>query len=178
MTKSINKNIDRIATILLAQSDCQSNDLVALIGKGNESSNHQALVAWLTARFENIDTIELTIQEAATKLTDYLQEQYSNHFQRCIATMPDAHAVLPAHSLTANECRSLSRAIYHQLSTTISKSVLDAAIYLMGSTHADPLECIYEWVQLKRLTYTYYPSELTSPLTLAFSEELESVALS
>ncbi|GAA4102668.1 hypothetical protein [Zhongshania borealis] len=78
MTKSnIDKNIDRIATVLLAQGNCQSNDLVALIGKGNESNNHQALVSWLAARFENIDTAGLTTQEAATKLTDHLQEQYS-----------------------------------------------------------------------------------------------------
>ena len=104
MTKSINKNINRIATILLAQSDSQSNDLVALIGKGNESSNHQALVAWLTARFEIVDTTGLTIQEGATKLRDYLQGEYSNHYQRCIATMPDAHAVLTEPALTANEC--------------------------------------------------------------------------
>ena len=110
MTKSnIDKNIDRIATVLLAQSGCQSNDLVALIGKGNEASNHQALVSWLAARFENIDTVELTTQEAATKLTDHLQEQYSNRVQRCTGAMPNAHSVLPVHSLTSNECQSLSR---------------------------------------------------------------------
>ena len=74
---NIDKNIDRIATVLLAQSGCQSNDLVALIGTGKEADNHQALVAWLAARFENIDTAALTTQEAATKLTDHLQEQYS-----------------------------------------------------------------------------------------------------
>lgn len=174
MTKSnIDKNIDRIATVLLAQSGCQSNDLVALIGKGNESSNHQALVSWLAARFENIDTDALTTQEAATTLTDYLQVQHSLPTTRGTCGMPDTHSVLPVHSLTVNECRCLSRAIYHQLSTTIDKSVLDAAICLGESTHADPIECIYEWVQQKHPTYTFYPAELARILAQTFSEELE-----
>jgi len=170
---NIDKNIDRIATVLLAQSGCQSNDLVALIGKGNEASNHQALVSWLAARFENIDTVELTIQEAVTKLTDHLQEQYSLRAQRCTGGMLDVHSVLPEHSLTVNECRSLSRAIYHQLSTTAHKSVLDAAICLGESAHTDPIECIYEWVQQKHPTYIFYPAELTLSLTHAFSNALE-----
>ncbi|MBQ0760449.1 MAG: hypothetical protein KBT72_12405 [Zhongshania sp.] len=174
MTKSnIDKNIDRIATVLLAQSGCQSNDLVALIGNGNEASNHQALVSWLAARFENIDTVELTTQEAATKLTDYLQEQYSLSAKRCTAGMPDARSVLPAHYLTVNECRGLSRAIYHQLSRTINKSILDAAICLGESAEADPVDCIYEWVQQKHLTYIFYPAELALPLAHAFANELE-----
>ncbi|MBW2941377.1 hypothetical protein [Zhongshania aquimaris] len=174
MTKSnIDKNIDRIATVLLAQSDCQSNDLVALIGKGNESSNHQALVSWLVARFEHIDTVELTAQEAATKLTGYLQEQYSLRDQKCTGGMLDVHSVLPEHSLTVNECRSLSRAIYNQLSTTVNKSILDMAICLGESAHADPIECIYEWVQQRRLTYTFYPAELALPLSHAFASTLE-----
>jgi hypothetical protein len=172
-TSNIDKNIDRVATVLLAQSGCQSNDLVALIGKGNESSNHQALVSWLAARFENIDTVELTTQDAATKLTDHLQEQYSLRAQRGTGGMPDTHSVLPVHSLTVNECRCLSRAIYHQLSTTINKSVLDAAICLGESAHADPIECIYEWVQQKHPTYIFYPAELTLSLTHAFSNALE-----
>ncbi|WP_269621517.1 hypothetical protein [Zhongshania sp. BJYM1] len=112
MTRSnIDKNIDRIATVLLAQSGCQSNDLVALIGKGNEASNHQALVSWLAARFENIDTVELTIQEAVTKLTDHLQEQYSLRAQRCTGGMLDVRKQWDGLLLTLAMRRQCARMV-------------------------------------------------------------------
>ncbi|MFT7405591.1 hypothetical protein [Zhongshania sp.] len=100
MTKSkINENIHHIATMLLTQSNSQVGNLGVLIGTGKETDNHQALVAWLGARFNNMYDVELTVQDAVTQLTDHLQEQNSHLVQKCIARIADAHSILPAHSL-------------------------------------------------------------------------------
>jgi hypothetical protein len=174
MTKSkIDENIHHIATMLLTQNNSQVGNLGALIGTGKETDNHQALVAWLGARFNNMYDVELTVQDAVTQLTDHLQEQNSHLVQKCIARIADAHSILPAHSLSLNECRCLSHAMYRHLSATVDRSVLDAVICLGKSTQADPIECICEWIQQQQPIYTFHPSELTLPLTQAFANELE-----
>lgn len=160
--------ITSIAMHIQLKINLQFNDeLVCLIGTGQENTNTQALCNWLQGLW-GLDNYprhpQDGLKQATQLLHNTLQAMYEQIYYREAGPLPETHTLLPAQSLSNLEKTRMARGIYHILTHTSHSAFLNSGIAILTGETNNPVQAIAAWVSGKSLTYTFYPSELTVPL--------------
>jgi len=90
--------------------------------------------------------------------------------------LPIQHSFIPTKTLTNRELRCIARAIYLLILNEGSKPYLDALIEVVQEGDGNPIEKITAWAFSQTQIYTYFPSELTLPLTQRFMRKLRQAS--
>lgn len=156
-------------------STCYSDDLVAILGVGRESTNEEAVQSWLIARFTTTDIgpTETFMEHASEVLMRHLNDVRLEVAVGGISELPRQQGLVPAKVLTDRELRCIARAIYLLILGEGTKPYLDALIELVLDSDGNPIDRIAAWVLSQTQAYTYFPSELTLPLAQRLMQKLK-----
>ena len=173
LTKETARSLAKVINNSL--STYYSDDLVAILGTGRETSNELAVQSWLMSRFANIEVgrKELLVEYASEALMQHLNDLKLEVAIGGKAELQAQQYFIPAKALTNLELRCIARAIYLLISNEQSKSYLDALIELVLEGDGNITEKITAWVSSQAQVYTYFPSELTLPLAQRLMQNLK-----
>jgi hypothetical protein len=163
LTKETARSLAKVINNSL--STYYSDDLVAILGTGRESSNEQAVQSWLMSRFANIEVGSTdTLMEYASEVL----KQHLNDLRLEVAIggnseLPIYQSFIPAKALTNRELRCIAGSIYLLILNEGSKPYLDPLVELVLQGDGNTVEKIASWVLTHTQIYTYFPSELTLP---------------
>jgi hypothetical protein len=168
LAKVINNNL----------STCYSDDLVAILGTGRESTNEQAIWSWLMSRFANIEVrrTEVLMEYASEVLNQHLNDLRLEVAIGGNSELPIQQSFIPAKALTNRELRCIAGSIYLLILNEGSKPYLDALIELVLEGDGNTIEKIAAWVFTHTKIYTYFPSELTLPLAQRLMHKLKQAS--
>lgn len=176
LTKETARSLAKVINNSL--STCYSDDLVAILGTGRESSNEQAVRSWLMSRFANIEVgrIEMLMEYASEVLIQHLNDLRLEVAIGGNSELPIQQSFIPAKALTNRELRCIAGGIYLLILNEGSKPYLDALIELVLEGDGNTIEKIAAWVFTHTQIYTYFPSELTLPLAQRLMHKLKQAS--
>ncbi len=179
MSTLTHDNVRALAAILSRRlSTRYSDDLVAVLGIGYESSNEAAILSWLLACFEPTEyasTGEFALA-AADRLALHLDDIRAEATRRVDGDVPAPNLDLPSHALSDLELRCIARAIYLLIVTPESEDYMGELICFVLDTPGNSVEKIVRWIRTQSLGYTFYPTELTIPLAQRLMHKLHREA--
>lgn len=155
-----------------------SDDLVAILGTGRETSNEQAVQSWLMSRFANIEVgrTDILVEYASEVLMQHLNDLRLEVAICGKSELPMQHSFIPTKALTNRERRCIARAIYLLILNEGSKPYLDALIEVVQEGDGNLIDKITAWAFSQTQIYTYFPSELTLPLAQRFMRKLRQAS--
>ena len=176
LTKETARSLAKVINNSL--STYYSDDLVAILGTGRETSNEQAVQSWLLSRFANIEVgrTDILVEYASRVLMQHLNDL---RLEVAIGGKPELliqQSFIPVKALTNRELRCIARAIYLLILNEGSKSYLDALIEVVQEGDGNPIEKITAWTFSQTQIYSYFPSELTLPLAQRFMRKLKQAS--
>jgi hypothetical protein len=172
LTKETARSLAKVISSRL--STFHSDDLVAILGVGRESSNEEAVESWLISRFAEIDISHVgTIMEHASEvLIQHLNDLRMEVASGYISELPLPLDFVQSKLITDQELRCIARAIYFLILGEAKKSYLDSLINLVLGGEGNAIDRIADWIASQGTVYTYFPSELTLPMAQRLMEEL------
>jgi hypothetical protein len=176
LTKETARSLAKVINNSL--STCYSDDLVAILGTGRESSNEQAVQSWLMSRFANIEVgrSEMLMDYASGVLNQHLNDLRLEVAIGSNSEIPIQQSFIPAKALTNRELRCVAGSIYLLILNEGSKPYLDALIELVLEGNGNTIEKIAAWVLTHTQIYNYFPSELTLPLAQRLMYKLKQAS--
>ncbi|MBU0539171.1 MAG: hypothetical protein KKF24_11780 [Gammaproteobacteria bacterium] len=172
LTKETARSLAKVISSRL--STFHSDDLVAILGVGRESSNEEAVESWLISRFAEIDIshVDTIMEHASEVLIQHLNDLRMEVAGGYISELPLPQVFVQSKLITDQELRCIARAIYFLVIGEGAKSYLDSLIYLVVGGEGNAIDRIAAWISTQGMVYTYFPSELTLPMAQRLMEEL------
>ncbi len=168
MSTLTNENAAALATMLSDRiSTKYSDDLVAVLGTGYESTNAAATLSWLLACLDPADysTAGEFALAATDRLNVHLDDVRSEATRRVNVEVTVQHPNLPSYALSEPERRLAAKAVYWLITSPESEDYMKALICFVLDGKGDAIERIARWIRSQSPLYTFYPTELTIPLS-------------
>lgn len=173
LTKETARSLAKVISSRL--STFHSDDMVAILGVGRESSNEEAVESWLISRFAEIDIshVDTIMEHVSEVLNQHLNDLRMEVAGGYIAELPQPLDFAQSKLITDQELRCIARAIYFLVIGESEQSYLDSLIYLVVGGEGNTIDRIAAWISTQGKVYTYLPSELTLPLAQRLVKKLK-----
>lgn len=181
MYSPINPKVEALAFMLAQHFQSPFPDgLVMRLGEGWEGNNIEAISSWRRANEEMTGTglfideskcdvhreksITDTIEEAANRLSQHLQDQVEQIWNRQPCPFPSPQPFMPLVKLTHTEGMKMAHALLEILAGGLPLTTLEHHCLMSLPGEGDASHRLAQWIDEQAAQYVYHPSELTLPL--------------